>query len=78
MAEELHLKATVQSGGRVEIVCPKLEAGQAVEVTVRPVPAPAKGQSVYEIISNAPGQLLFKTAKDVDSYIREERESWDR
>ncbi len=32
----------------------------------------------WQIISEGPGHRLFKTAKEVDDYIREERESWDR
>ncbi len=78
MAKVLHLKATVQPGGKVELTCPELEEGESVEVTVRTVLPPEKRRSAYEIISNAPGQLLFKTAKEVDDYIREERDSWDR
>ena len=38
----------------------------------------SSGHSAFEIISNGPGQRLFKSAKEVDDYIKEERASWDR
>jgi hypothetical protein len=36
------------------------------------------GRSVLDIIESAPGQRLFKTAEEVDAYLEEERNSWDR
>ena len=76
MQNSLHLKATVQPGGRIEIIDRQLPVGKSVEVVVWPSPEPS-GQSVHQIISEAPGGLLFKTAKEVDDYIKEERDSWD-
>jgi len=35
-------------------------------------------RSAIEVLNEAPGQLLFKTAEEVDAYIRAERESWER
>ena len=35
-------------------------------------------ESVLDIINRLPGHRLFKTAEEVDQYIREERDSWDR
>ena len=34
-------------------------------------------RSAIEVLNEAPGQLLFKTAEEVDAYIRAERESWE-
>lgn len=31
-----------------------------------------------DILDEFPGHLLFTTAEEVDAYIREERDSWDR
>ena len=36
------------------------------------------GRSAVDILNEAPGGLVFKTAKEVDDYIKEERASWDR
>ena len=77
MPKTLRIRTTVQPGGRVEFASPELEAGQAVEVVVTPTPTTPR-RSAVDILADAPGQRLFKTAKEVDDYIREERESWDR
>lgn len=77
MQRVLQVRTTVQPGGKVEIVSPELEAGQNVDVVISPVPTPA-ARSAWQIISEGPGHRLFKTAKEVDDYIAEERASWDR
>ena len=77
MQKALHLRATVQPGGRVEIASPELEAGQMVDVVISPTPTPS-ARSAWQIISEGPGHRLFKTAKEVDDYIAQERASWDR
>ncbi len=77
MQKALHIRTTVQPGGKVEIVSPELEAGQTVDVVVVRS-SPAERRSAVDILAEAPGQRLFKTAKDVDDYIKEERASWDR
>ena len=78
MQKALHVRTTVLPGGKVEIVSPELEAGQTVEVVVLLHESSAKSRSVMEILNSGPGQRLFKTAKEVDDYIAEERASWDR
>ena len=35
MQKALHVRTTVQPGGRVEFISPELEAGQTVDVVVR-------------------------------------------
>ena len=77
MPKTLHVRTTVQPGGRVEIASPELEAGQPVEVTVTCSPS-VERRSAVDILDEAPGHRLFKTGKEVDDYIRQERESWDR
>lgn len=34
-------------------------------------------RSAWQVISEASGQRLFKSAKEVDDYIAEERASWN-
>ena len=77
MQKALHFRTTVQPGGRVEVSSPELEVGQTVDVVISPAPTPS-ARSAWQIISEGPEQRLFKTAKEVDDYIREERASWDR
>ena len=77
MQKALHIRTTVLPGGKVEIASPELEEGQTVDVVISPAPTPS-ARSAWQIISAGPGQRLFKTAKEVDDYIAEERASWDR
>lgn len=58
---ELHLKATVQPGGRIEVVNKVLPVGESVDVIVRYFPRPARRLAV-DILDEAPGHRLFKSA----------------
>ena len=77
MQKALHIKATVQHGGKVEIVSPELEAGQTVDVVVLHE-SNAKGRSIMEILNGGPERRLFQTAEEVKAYLGQERASWDR
>ena len=76
MHTALHIKTKVLHGGRVEIVDNALKEGDIVDVVVRPEPDLSR-QSAVDILSAAPGQRVFKTAKDVETYLRAERSSWE-
>lgn len=91
MQQVIEQQVTVLPGGRVEFVCPELTAGEVVDVVVSTQLEPERSsarlpgaersrprRSVVDILNEAPGHLLFKTAEEVDEYIREERDSWDR
>ena len=45
-------------------------------IVLFPQPDPTR-RSIVDVLSEAPGGLLFHTAEEVDAYMREERESWD-
>ena len=77
MERALHIRTKVLAGGKVEIIDQELTEGENVDVVISPTPTPT-GRSAWQIISEGPGQRLFKTAKDVDDYIAEERASWER
>ncbi len=76
MQKALHIKTMVQPGGKVEIVSPELEAGQTVDVVARHSSG-ALHRSAVDILDEAPGHRLFETAADVESYLKDERASWD-
>ena len=78
MWKTLHMRATVQPGGRVEIVSPDLETGQTVEVVVLHESNVKKGRSIMEILNSGPERRLFQTAEEVKAYLAEEKASWDR
>ena len=72
-------KTTVLPGGKIEIVDQELPAGESVEVIVLLSASPASvRRSAVDILAEAPGQRLFKTAADVEAYLQHEREAWER
>ena len=77
MQKALRLRTTVLPGGRIEIVDRDLTEGETVDVVVTPSTETPR-RSAVDILAEGPGQRLFKTAADVDSYIQAERESWER
>ena len=77
MQEALRIRTTVQPGGKVEIVDQNLPVGEDVDVVVSPAPARDR-RSAVDILDEAPGGLVFKTAADVAAYLKEEKEAWGR
>lgn len=75
MDKVLRWTATVLPGGKVEIATPELEPGQLVEVEVR-CEERTERRSAADILAEAPGHLLFKTAEEVREYLAEEKASW--
>lgn len=78
MTSILHKDAVVQPDGTIALSVPELTPGQRVRVTVEPEQAPARKLRAIDVINSMPGHLEFKTADEVDAYINEERDSWDR
>ncbi|MCG3130625.1 MAG: hypothetical protein FLDDKLPJ_01391 [Phycisphaerae bacterium] len=78
MLAERRIRTNVKAGGLIEVLAPDLPAGETVDVTIRPISHAQGKRSVVDILAECPGGVLFKTAEEVDSYIREERDSWDR
>ena len=79
MGTVIHTRAVVKPDGSIEIRAPELTPGQEVEITIEAQAAePEEKKHVIDIIRNLPGHLEFQTAEEVDAYIREERDSWER
>jgi hypothetical protein len=79
MQAALRVKTTVLPGGKIEISDPHLPSGEAVDVIVLfPEPLATLRRSILDVLAEAPGHVLFQTAEDVDAYLREERDSWER
>ena len=77
MQKVQHFRTTLLPSGRIKIVDQELREGDSVDVVMTPsVPRPHR--SALDILEEAPGNRLFDTAAEVDSYIQAERESWDR
>lgn len=77
MQKALHIRTTVQPGGKVEVVDQNLPVGEDVDVIVS-FASPLERRSAVDILNEAPGGLVFKTAADVAAYLKEEKESWVR
>ena len=79
MQTALRLTGTVQTGGRIEVSSPQLPSGRSVEVIVLfPQEAEVTRRSVADVLAEAPGHLAFQTAEEVEDYLREEHEAWER
>jgi hypothetical protein len=79
MAIEVRVKTVVLPGGRIEINTPELIPGRQVTVVVTVEDNEAVEQRhVIDILRALPGHQLFQTAEEVDAYLREERDSWER
>ena len=79
MVSAVHLEATVQPDGKIELHVPELQPGQRVKVTIETQDSPpTPGRHVIDLVKDLPGHRIFKTAEEVDAYIREELDSWDR
>ena len=77
MQKALHIRTKVLPGGKVEFASPELEAGQSVDVVVTRSFSTER-RSAVDILAEAPGGLVFKSAADVEAYLKEEKESWGR
>jgi hypothetical protein len=83
MNAALHIKTTVLPGKRIEISAPELPEGEAVDlflVLPQESASPAESQrpSALDIIASLQGHRLFQTPEEVDQYLQQERDSWDR
>ena len=75
MRKALHIRTTVLPGGKIEIVDQELPVGESVDVVVSQSPG-SERRSAVDILAEAPGGLVFKTAADVAAYLKQARESW--
>jgi hypothetical protein len=76
MRTALRIRTTVLPGRRIEITDPALQEGDVVDVLVTERDQFA-GRSALEIIGSLRGKRLFESPEAVDTYIAEQRASWD-
>lgn len=79
----IQTSAVVGPDGTLDLHVPNLPPGERVSVTIESeqetaAQAPDGPIHIIDLIKNLPGHRLFKTAEDVDEYLRQERDSWDR
>lgn len=79
MKAALHIQTHVLPGGKIEIPTPHLREGDPVEVVLLvPEPATQPRRSALEIIASLRGHRLFQTPEEVDRYLQQERDAWER
>lgn len=78
MESAVRVRTAVLPGGRIEFNAPELRPGDEVEVIVLSRSAEGERRALADILADAPGGRLFRTAQEVDAYIDEERDSWQR
>ena len=75
-------ETTVQAGGKIIVASPDLPVGTKVQVVLlvnqtHPVSSPpGGGKSLSSFIGTGSGQ--FKSASEVDAFIRAERDAWEK
>lgn len=79
LATRIRVKTVVQPDGTVAVSAPGLVLGQEVMVSIETEgEAPAAKRHVLDILAELPGHQMFRSAEEVDAYMREERDSWER
>ncbi|MHB1421856.1 MAG: hypothetical protein ACYC3I_01410 [Gemmataceae bacterium] len=68
---------TILPGHRIEIQAPQLPEGSPVTVVVLVDEPVFPKRRLRDILADYPGGLLFRSAEEVDNYLRSEREAWD-
>ncbi len=79
----IRTSAVVGPDGALDLHVPNLPPGERVSITIeseqgQSAQPPAGPIHIIDLIKNLPGHRLFKTAEEVDEYLRQERDSWDR
>lgn len=77
MQKAIYLKATVLPEGKIEIEDTGLQEGESVDVIVMRSEKTAPRRSALDIFKEEPRQSIFKSADDVEEYLKSERASWD-
>jgi hypothetical protein len=78
MSTAIHITTTVSTDGKIEISAPELRSGMTANITIVIDDEQAPKRSALDILAELPGHRLFQTAEEVDAYIHEERDAWDR
>jgi hypothetical protein len=73
----LQVRTTILPGHRIEIQAPELPEGRTATVLVFVDEVPLPKRRLSDILADYPGGQLFRSAEEVDAYLRAERESWD-
>jgi len=74
----LQVKTTVLPDHRIELHVPELPAGRTATVFIVLDDETPPKRPLQDVLGNYPGGQLFKTAQEVEEYLRAERDSWGK
>ena len=77
MSLTLQIPTTILPGNRIEIQAPELLEGRQATVFVLMDEVALPKRKLSDILASYPGGQLFRSAEEVDAFLKEERESWD-
>lgn len=77
MVAAIRQQVTVQPGGLVEVRSPELKPGTSAEVIVLVAEGEAPPPTTWMSFFGS-GRGLFSSVEEIDAYIRELRDEWDR
>lgn len=77
MSLTLQVQTTILPGHRIEIQAEELPEGRSATVLVVVDDPAVPKRRLSEILAGYPGGQLFRSAAEVDEYLRTERDSWD-
>jgi hypothetical protein len=78
MATEIRIKTVVLPGNKIEVSTPQLVSGQEATVVILVDESLPVAPHVVDIPRPLSGHRLFQQAGEVERYLREEREAWER
>jgi hypothetical protein len=78
MATEIRIKTVVLPGNKIEVSTPQLVPGQEATVVVLIDESLPVTPHVIDILRPLAGHRLFQQAEEVETYLREKREAWER
>ena len=77
MTTALQFQTTVLPGHRIELSAPELPEGSSATVFVVLGEGSGPKRRLSEVLAGYAGGRLFRTAEEVDSFLRAERDAWD-
>ena len=77
MSLTLQVQTTILPGHRIEIQAPELPEGRSATVLVLVEEESQPKRRLSEVLAGYAGGQLFRSAEEVDAYLRAEREAWD-
>lgn len=78
MSVTVQVKTTVLPGHRIEVQAPELPEGRPATVLIVVEDAAMPKRRLRDVLAGYGGGQAFGSAEEVDAYLREERDSWDR